>query len=563
MSKQTQVLSTDVLVIGGGIAGLVSANKAADQGVNVLIADKAVVPWTGQVPTSGGGFPTVPLDGIERHVKYVVEEGEYLNDQDWTYAYSRDTQPDVFEMAGWGVPFETGADGEPALGRGGGGLRTARQPTFLPALLGRALSKGVKVLNRVYMVDVLQRNGRAVGAVGLHSETGDLYVIHAKGTIIACGGCNYKARPLFHTNCGEGVAMAYNAGAELRNAEFANTFMISNRFTKMDTRSTAQVMGCMENALGENLIQKYPELEPRTDPRTPPWMGGLFFKRWIRAFYREIVAGRGPIYLNLTSHPELIVGYGDSGTIRDKSHGYVNWMKRLGIDLTKEKVEWTIVPEFHAGPIRVDLNCETTLPGLYATGDAAQNGSAYHGAYEGCGLGGPLGFVTVTGFRAGTAAAKAVATLPAPQSNTSEVNRLKKEIFAPFDVKGEYSPYDAIKEIQEVVFKLRNSFVKREDRLKKALGTIEKVKTRLPELMAKDAHELVRCHEAKAMAICAESLYRASLMRTESRGSNIREDYPERDDKNWLKWIIIKKEKGDMKLWTEPVPIEKYKYKPG
>jgi succinate dehydrogenase/fumarate reductase flavoprotein subunit len=94
------------------------------------------------------------------------------------------------------------------------------------------------------------------------------------------------------------------------------------------------------------------------------------------------------------------------------------------------------------------------------------------------------------------------------------------------------------------------------------LGKIEEIKAKLPRLTAKDSHELVRCHEAKAMVTCAELLYRASLMRTETRGSNIRDDYPERDDKNWLKWIIIRKEDGKMKLRTEPVPIERYKLKP-
>lgn len=239
-------------------------------------------------------------------------------------------------------------------------------------------------------------------------------------------------------------------------------------------------------------------------------------------------------------------------------------MHRLGIDVTQQKVEWTIVPEFHAGPIRVDLNCETTLPGLYATGDACQNGSAYEGSLEGCALPGgvPLCFAAVTGFRAGTAAGKAVPTIPEPEFNTTEAHKLKREIFAPLGVKEGYNPYDAIKEIQEVVFPFKNSYVKRKDRLENALGMIEKVKAKLPNLTARDSHELVRCHEAKSMVTCAETLYRASLMRTETRGTNIREDYPERDNKNWLKWIIIRKEDGKMKLWTEPVPIEKYKHKP-
>ena len=80
--------------------------------------------------------------------------------------------------------------------------------------------------------------------------------------------------------------------------------------------------------------------------------------------------------------------------------------------------------------------------------------------------------------------------------------------------------------------------------------------------MARDSHELVRCNEAKSMAFNAEILFKASLMRTETRGTNIREDYPETDNQNWLKWIIIKKEDGGMKFSTEPVPSAKYKYQP-
>jgi succinate dehydrogenase / fumarate reductase flavoprotein subunit len=153
-------------------------------------------------------------------------------------------------------------------------------------------------------------------------------------------------------------------------------------------------------------------------------------------------------------------------------------------------------------------------------------------------------------------------TIPDPDLSTAEVAKLGKEIFAPLGIKDGYDPYDAIRDIQEVLFKFKNSYVKRKDRLEKALAQIEEIKAKLPNLMAKDSHELVRCHEAKAMVTNAELLYEASLMRTETRGSNIREDYPERDDKNWLKWIIIRKEDGKMKLWTEPIPIDKYKYRP-
>jgi succinate dehydrogenase/fumarate reductase flavoprotein subunit len=98
--------------------------------------------------------------------------------------------------------------------------------------------------------------------------------------------------------------------------------------------------------------------------------------------------------------------------------------------------------------------------------------------------------------------------------------------------------------------------------LEEGLSKIEKVQQRLPELWAKDGHSLGKCHEARNIAVCGEMTLRAALTRTESRGTHIREDYPNRDDKNWLKWTIIREKSGKMVVSTEPVPIEKYKFKP-
>jgi len=100
------------------------------------------------------------------------------------------------------------------------------------------------------------------------------------------------------------------------------------------------------------------------------------------------------------------------------------------------------------------------------------------------------------------------------------------------------------------------------ERLEEAIGMIEKLKGKLPSMHAKDLHYLSKCHEAKSMAICAELTFRAALMRSESRGFHFREDYPERDDNNWLKWIVAKQDNGAMKFSTIPIPIDRYKIKP-
>jgi succinate dehydrogenase / fumarate reductase flavoprotein subunit len=567
MAEQANFFTTDVLVVGGGIAAMFAANKAADQGASVIIADKSTASWSGQMPLSGGGFACVPADKVDMQVKYYVTEGEYLNDQPFTEAVVKALYPCAEEVAQWGIySFDKDLDGKLKL-RAGGSVSFPHREYAMPMMLDRALHKGAKVLNKVYIVDLIKHNGRVAGAVGFHYQTGDFYVIQAKSVILACGGCMFKTRGLWHTNCGEGVAMAYEAGAEMRNAEFGNMFNISNKYTLDDAGGhIGAARRFAQNALGETLLEKYPEINAPKDI-LPPWaMAGGSSARVIRAWLKEIEEGRGPIYLDLTTpeaRQKMPMMFETGGQRRGAlHHGYANKLKRLGVDITKEKVEWKIVAEFHEGPIRVDLNCESTVPGVYAVGDIMWHGSAYFGAVD-WHIGIPQGLAMVTGFWAGTAAGKAAASLPEPEFSSSEVERLRKELFAPLDVKEGYNPYDAIKDIQEVVFKVKNSFAKSKDRLEKALDQIEEIRAKFPTLTAKDSHELVRCHEAKAMATCAEILYRPSLMRTETRGSNIREDYPKRDDKNWLKWVIAKKESGKMKLWTEPVPIERYKYKPG
>jgi succinate dehydrogenase / fumarate reductase flavoprotein subunit len=100
------------------------------------------------------------------------------------------------------------------------------------------------------------------------------------------------------------------------------------------------------------------------------------------------------------------------------------------------------------------------------------------------------------------------------------------------------------------------------ERLVEALAVVEKLKNNLDDLHAKDLHYLSKCHEVRSMTLCAKLTFRAALMRSESRGFHFREDFTEQDDKNWLKWIIIKDDEGEMKLSTQPIPINEYKIKP-
>jgi succinate dehydrogenase/fumarate reductase flavoprotein subunit len=173
-----------------------------------------------------------------------------------------------------------------------------------------------------------------------------------------------------------------------------------------------------------------------------------------------------------------------------------------------------------------------------------------------------LGYALFSALRGAPPAAQFASKASAPEVDYAEARRFKEDIFTPLNRDGGLSPGDAIFAIQDIVLPVKYSLRRSKDRLEEGLSKIEEIKQRLPELYAKDGHGLCKCIQAKSMTLLAEMTFRAALMRTESRGWHYREDYPDRDDKNWLKWIIIKQEARKMVLSTEPVRIDKYKIKP-
>jgi succinate dehydrogenase/fumarate reductase flavoprotein subunit len=159
--------------------------------------------------------------------------------------------------------------------------------------------------------------------------------------------------------------------------------------------------------------------------------------------------------------------------------------------------------------------------------------------------------------------AKLAHEIPEPKIDQGEVKRRRKWTLAPLSGEKGLDPYDAISRIQQAVIPVKYTLIRDGSRLKEALGIVEEVRDGiLPKVRAVDPHYLVKYHEAASMTLCTEMLFRASLYRTESRASFVREDYPERDDENWLRWTIIKREGEKMALSTEPVPLAKYKFKP-
>lgn len=229
-----------------------------------------------------------------------------------------------------------------------------------------------------------------------------------------------------------------------------------------------------------------------------------------------------------------------------------------GIDPFKERIEW--MPSYAgyigsgSGGVRINLKCETNVPGLYAIGDTA---TQTHSAF---GLGGTaITWPHVTGHVAGESAGLAVKDYQAPDWGKTELTthiiETTNQMLTPIKRTDGLSPSKVIYEIQKAIFPYQVMYLRTETSLTEALDNLERIKEEfVPQVTARDPHELVKANEVRNMVLMAEMLVRSALERKESRGFHFRKEYPYADNINWLKWVSLKEETGKMKIWTEEIP---------
>lgn len=559
LDEQDEVISTDVLIIGGGIGGLVAAIKAKEESstINVLIVEKQTVGWGGKATKIGGILAFLaPGDNADKFIEFQIRNtGVYLNDQELLSSYVHDSYRAVEQLAEWGANILRDADGKMITTKAFWApewTMTFVDIDMMLPLRTMARKTGVKILNKIHVVDLLTVDNRVVGAIGFNIVNGRFHIFKAKATILANGSCCYKVRRFWSSGCGDGIAAAYRAGAKMRNAEFGNLY---GHVVFRNTDSGFVGNDFLVNALGENLAKRYvPDLGPT----------GVFLPLKLAVgMEKEVIEGRGPIFFEPPPSPLPMP--------RMALPKLSDWYRRLEAKERKfgppipPKQEVSVPLHGELSCIRVDHEMKTSLDGLWAIGDASYAGSAVAGAVAsppGVTPGSGIGYAIISARWGAPAAVRYAARTEAIEVDCAEITQLKEKIFAPMKCNKGFSPWEATVALQDIVSPMKFNLRRNKDRLEEALSKIEALKERLPELQAKDFHYLSKCHEVRSMTACAEMTFRAALMRTESRGFHFREDYPKRDDKSWLKWIILKQDGGRMIISTEPIPIGDYKVKP-
>jgi len=553
-------ITTDVLVIGGGLAGCFAAIKARKSGADVILVDKNHVGRTGCTIYASGMALFNPEwgDDLDEWLEQYSRVGEYVVDKDWVKILLRDSYARHRDMVDWGVTYykkngevgtlESGEEPDRPLW-----LKSKYRHKCTLAMFGSKTKMlkarkavedtGAQIIDRLMITDLTRKDDTVTGAVGFHTRTGETYHIKAKATVLASGMVSFKGSGFGrHLGTGDGQAMAYRAGADMKSMEWGglmycikdcDTVIVNGPTWEEDTNQDN-----VTNAYGETFLGQ--EGNP----------GTVTLVLWPL----QVHAGKGPIYhepygVDRTKYEKEIIEY------EKKSEGpWITMLDRAGLDIFNDRLEQFTgyVGARPGGGVKINDRCETSLNGLFAAGDAS-----------GCGLGGaayPAGGTgmnkaAVTGHIAGESAAKYASTVGRVEDDDRVCEALLKKSMTPLDRVGGFTSDHVTTRVQQTIFPYEVHMVMHEKRLQSALTMVKFFKDHfISSMKASDRHDLRKVHESRNMVQCAEMLLGSSLVRKESRGTFYREDYPERDDENWLKWIIFRRDGDKMKIWTEPVP---------
>jgi len=509
MEKLETVIETDVLVIGGGIAGIFAAVKARELGVDVTLVSKGNIGRSGQSPWAHGTM-VVPPDSSDIAadlLKQAHTGGEYINNRIWTERVIKESYARFQDYLSWGQPFLKDEKGDfvrpEVAGKAQAGRLWAHEDgpgNWVQTLRKQPVKTGVHIMEKIMIVNLIKQEGMIVGAIGISMGSWNLYVFKAKSIVICAGSGGFKpvgGWPIGDLT-GDGHAMAYKAGAEITGKEFED-------FHSGMIRREGPLMLSMSPPL------------PLVDSQQKEILGGFGLGLDFEAH-----AGRAPMF-------------------RGKDEVFSN--TALGMSVHTAEGIWPI-----------DENCSAGVPGLFAAGDSC--GTNVDGAQYSLGGSGTSN-ASVTGARAGTAAALYAKQAGNFKLDEKNLDILKALVRRPAQLSGGFTPNWVTSLLKNELMPYYILRIKKGDRLQAALTLIEFMRDHLaPNIFARDPHELRLAHETKNMILNAEMKLRASLFRTESRGTHYREDYPRRVDPDWLAWVLLKEEDGQMKVYKKPVPQE-------
>ncbi|MET0643209.1 MAG: fumarate reductase (quinol) flavoprotein subunit [Candidatus Binatia bacterium] len=565
----------DIVIVGGGGAGLRAAISAAEVSSKLSIAlVSKVYPMRSHTVSAEGGTAAVlrDFDSLDLHAKDTIFGADFLADQDAVEAFVKEAPGELIQLEHWGCPWSRDPDGRVSV-RSFGGMSVDR--TLFAAdktgfhLLHSLFQTSLKYdkitrYDECFLTSLLVDDGKVCGVTSINLYTGRVEVIAGKAVILCTGGGGriFPFTTNAAINTGDGMAAAYRAGVGLKDMEFVQYHPTGLPGTGiLITEASRGEGGWLKNKDGYRYLQDY-SLGPPTDKPTHRKMELGPRDILSRCHMQELAKGRtfeGPyghyVHLDLRHLGEEIINK-KLPFVRELASKYV------GIDPVYEPIPVRPVVHYMMGGISTDINAKTTLPGLYAAGETAcvsLNGANRLGSNS-------LTELLVFGTRAGRAAAAYATNVAAPASAATEAlaadeqRRLDREFLRKDGGKERIA---TIRQEMQKTMEEGAGIYRDQQKMEKTCGTLRTLRERFKHIIIEDRGstfntEVMSALELDFMLDVAEAVANSALLRRESRGSHTRTDFPKRDDENFLKHTLAYRTPDGPKIDYLPVTITRW-----
>ena len=487
------------------------------------------------------------------HFKDTVIGGEFIPNQQIVRAVVNEVTDRVVELEEIGLRFKKQENGKKFYQEKRLGSSYARS---IPPMGGSVAMLGTlrkEVLNREVevhqwtMITRLFKNGdRVSGAIGINVQNGEFSLFRAKAIVLAAGSAialeKYTSANFLTT--GDAYTAAFEAGAKLANLEFLEFTLVPApgglTIPMAGLSPFTSKGGRFFNALGERFLEKYDPVRLETTTRA----------LIVTSTYKEMLEGRGPVYMDPSFIP-------DDKWDMEMTFEYAPKLSKAGIDCRRDRFEW--VPALHTflGGVIVDDRCAANgIQGLYASGESS---TGTHGANRLSGN--AIASCLVLGARSGKFATHFAS---ANKSSAVDDSELSREIARVESFKGDggLDPFAVETEIKNLAWE-SVGVVRNESGLARGIERFREIRCeKIPQTKGKDLRGWIKALECGNLAWVGEMVARSALERRETRGQHSREDHPNRDDQNWLKWVQVYKKGEEVACEIEPIRFEEADLRP-